>query len=145
VPEKELDNWTTPGLNNYRQNSQGEGVFNAPDLTVDLAIGLEFCFAKLELRATVYNKGALGVPAGVEVSFYEGKDATGKLLGTLVTDKALLPGGSAKLSLVIDAPVQPTDYFVEVDKASKGGGDVEECNEDNNTDGVDGAFCPKPA
>jgi hypothetical protein len=145
VPEKELDNWTTPGLNNYRQNSQGEGVFNAPDLTVDLAIGLDGCFAKLELRATVYNKGALGVPAGVEVSFYEGKDASGKLLGTLVTDKALLPGGSTKISLVIDAPVAPTDYFVEVDKASEGGGDVAECDEDNNTDGVDAAFCPMPA
>ncbi|HRI09098.1 MAG TPA: hypothetical protein PKW35_14850, partial [Nannocystaceae bacterium] len=32
VPDVENDNWTTPGLNNYRQNSQGAGVFNAPDL-----------------------------------------------------------------------------------------------------------------
>ena len=40
APTTELDNWTQPGLNNYRQNVQGEGVFNAPDLTVDLVAEL---------------------------------------------------------------------------------------------------------
>lgn len=144
VPDVENDNWTTPGLNNYRQNSQGAGVFNAPDLTVDLSIGLDLCLDKIELRATVWNKGAQGVPAGVQVDFYEGMDANGVLLGTVLTDKPLLPGGSAKVSLVIDAPMQPTDYFVEVDKASKGVGDVEECNEDNNTNLVTAAACPQP-
>ncbi len=145
VPDLEIDNWTTPGLNNYRQNSQGAGVFNAPDLTVDLSIGLDQCTDMIELRATVWNKGALGVPPGIEVAFYEGKDATGTPLGTVLTDKGILPGGSAKVSLVIPAPQMPTDYFVEVDKASQGtGGDVEECNEDNNTGLVGGAACPQP-
>ena len=145
VPQVEVDNWTVPGLNNYRQNSQGAGVFNAPDLTVDLSIGLDLCLDKLELRATVWNKGAEGVPAGIEVAFYEGKDASGKLLGKILTDKPLLPGGSAKVALVIDAPAEPTDYFVEVDKASGGaGGDVAECNEDNNTNLITAAACPKP-
>jgi hypothetical protein len=39
----EQDNWTTPGLNNFRQNVQGAGVFNAPDLSVSLAVGLDKC------------------------------------------------------------------------------------------------------
>ncbi|MEZ4450884.1 MAG: hypothetical protein R3B09_15495 [Nannocystaceae bacterium] len=144
VPLVELDNWTTPGLNNYRQNSQGAGVFNAPDLTVNLSVGLGQCLDKLELIATVFNKGSQGVPAGIQVDFYEGIDANGTLLGTLVTDKPLLPGGSTKVILVLDSPAEPTDYFVEVDKASQGEGDIAECHEDNNTSSVTSAICPKP-
>ncbi|MEZ4385417.1 MAG: CARDB domain-containing protein, partial [Nannocystaceae bacterium] len=144
VPMVESDNWTVPGLNNYRQNVQGEGVFNAPDLTVDLSVGLELCLNELLLQATVWNKGSQGVPAGVEVSFYEGPDANGVLLGTVITDKALLPGGSVKVSLQIPAPAEPTDYYVEVDKASMGDGDVLECLEDNNDGKVTAVQCPKP-
>lgn len=43
VPGAESDNWTTAGLNNHRQNVQGEGVFHTPDRAVDLSIGLEEC------------------------------------------------------------------------------------------------------
>ncbi|MCY0993360.1 hypothetical protein OV203_39855 [Nannocystis sp. ILAH1] len=146
VPAKEADNWTTPGLNNYRQNVQGEGVFNAPDLTVELSIGLGFCADQLELIATVRNEGALGVPAGVAVDFYQGQDATGTLLLSTVTATALLPGGSEKVKLLIQAPPvdMPADYFVEVDHASQGNGDVAECNEANNTDLTTSAACPAP-
>ena len=144
VPKVEADNWTVPGLNNYRQNVQGEGVFNSPDLTVDLSISLELCLDKLVLQATVWNKGAQGVLAGVEVAFYEGPDANGALLGTTLTDKDLLPGGSVTVSLEVMAPAMPTDYYVEVDKASMGNGDILECLEDNNTGKVTAAQCPKP-
>lgn len=144
VPKSEMDNWMIPGLNNYRQNVQGEGVFNSPDLTVDLSIGLDLCLDKLVLQATVWNKGAQGVLAGVEVAFYEGPDANGMLLGTALTSKDLLPGGSETISLEVMAPADPTDYYVEVDKASMGDGDVIECKEDNNTGKVTAAQCPKP-
>ena len=54
------------------------------DLTVDLSLGLELCVdGMLQLIATVYNAGSLGVPAGVDVTFYEGQDATGVELMTL--------------------------------------------------------------
>ena len=146
VPVMEQDNWSTKGLNNYRQNVQGEGVFNAPDLTVQLAIGLGNCPTELELIATVRNEGALGVPAGVVVDFYAGVDATGTLLGTGMTDKALLPGGSTKVKLLVPAPVDDAtqDYYVEVDLASKGDGAVLECSEDNNGGQTTMAACPKP-
>ncbi|MCB9569058.1 MAG: VCBS repeat-containing protein [Myxococcales bacterium] len=144
VPFTEVDNWTVPGLNNYRQNVQGEGAFNAPDLTVDLSIGLDLCLDQLTLIATVWNKGSEGVPAGVEVAFYEGPDASGTLLGKIPTAKALLPGGSTKVNLVIPAPADPTDYYVEVDKASEGNGDIPECHEDNNSSKVTAAQCPQP-
>jgi hypothetical protein len=135
VPVHEEDNWTRPGLNNYRQNVQGEGVFNAPDLTLDISVGLEACndSNQLTLRARVANAGALGVPAGVPVRFYEGTDATGRLLGSVTTSTAILPGNSVTLSLLIPAPPEPTSYFAEVDGAA-GGGVVIECNEANNGD-----------
>ena len=146
VPPLEDNNWSVPGLNNYRQNVQGEGVFNSPDLTVQLAIGLGNCPDGLELIATVRNEGAAGVPAGIAVDFYAGVDATGTLLGSDVTAKALLPGGSTKLTLIVPAPAdgQTQDYFVEVDKASEGDGAVLECNEDNNGGQTTMAACPKP-
>ncbi len=146
VPAVENNNWDDPGLNNYRQNVQGEGVFNAPDLTVQLSIGLDNCPAELELVATVRNEGAAGVPAGVAVDFYAGQDATGTLLGSGVTMKALLPGGQAKVKLLVPAPPVDTtqDYFVEVDSASKGVGLVLECKEDNNTGLTTMAACFAP-
>ena len=146
VPTMEADNWTTEGLNNYRQNSQGAGVFNAADLTVELSIGLDKCLDMLELIATVRNEGALGVPAGILVEFFQGVDATGIPLGTGMTDKALLPGGSTKVVLAVVAPPpdMPADYYVEVDDASDGDGQILECNEDNNSDAVSAAACPQP-
>jgi hypothetical protein len=146
VPESETNNWKIPELNNYRQNVQGAGVFNAPDLTVQLSIGLENCPDSLELIATVRNEGALGVPSGIDVDFYAGQDASGMLLGSGVTTKALLPGGSTKVTLLVAAPPGDgtQDYFVEVDSASEGDGVVLECNEENNGAVVTDAKCPMP-
>jgi hypothetical protein len=144
VPMMEQDNWTTPGLNNFRQNVQGEGVFNAADLTASLSIGLDKCSAELVLQATIYNEGALGVPAGVLVSFYEGTDNTGMKLATLPTTEALLTGGSTTVKFTVDAPPQgqTKDYYVEVDQGNDG--IINECLEDNNGALVSDAECPTP-
>ncbi|MCA9675785.1 MAG: hypothetical protein KC464_12160 [Myxococcales bacterium] len=143
VPLAEADNWDQPGLNNYRQNVQGDGIFNAPDLALDLAVGLNLCGqGQLELRARITNLGALGVPMGVEVSFYRGADATGTLLGTAATTAPLLPGQSTTVTLAIDAPVTADDYYAAVDTAGGGAGVVAECDESNNDDRVTAAGCP---
>ncbi len=141
VPMTEDDNWEQPGLNNYRQNVQGDGVFNAPDLGITVSAGLDACVdGELELRARVTNLGALGVPMGVEVSFYRGTDATGTLLGTGATTAPLLPGQSTIVRLTIPAPGSDTDYFAAVDTAT-GAGVVVECDESNNGDGLTEAGC----
>ncbi len=142
VPMVELDNWDQPGLNNYRQNVQGDGVFNAPDLAITLAAGLDACASgQLQLRARVTNLGALGVPMGVEVSFYQGTDATGTLLGTAATTAPLLPGQSAVVSIAVPAPEDDTDYYAVVDTGGGGAGAVAECDETNNGDGLTEAGC----
>ena len=145
-PVQENDNWTTPGLNNYRQNVQGEGVFNAPDLSVDLNAELAACaMMQLEVVATVRNQGALGVPAGLEVSLYEGVDANGILIGTQMTTDPLLPGAQTEVSWLIPFnPGDPAlDLFVTVD-GSPGVGSVLECDETNNDAADEGAECLFP-
>ena len=147
APVSEVDNWTQDGLNNYRQNVQGAGVFNAPDLSVDLVAELDNCNdGSLEIVATVRNIGALGVPAGIEVSLYEGTDATGTLIGTETTAIALLPGQQTQVSwLVPFAQGDPAmDFFVTVDGADVMSGTVSECVEDNNDAQSVGAQCLFP-
>lgn len=142
----EVDNWTQPGLNNYRQNVQGEGVFNAPDLTVELAIGVGDCLQmQLQIIATVRNVGALGVPAGVPVSLFEGTDASGTLIETKATPDPLLPGASVQLIWAVEAPANgaAASFFVQVDGETTDG-EVAECDESNNTALTESAACPIP-
>jgi hypothetical protein len=147
APVSEIDNWTQPGLNNYRQNVQGEGVFNAPDLAVDLNAELDACGEELlEVVATVRNLGALGLPAGVSVSLYEGADATGAVIGTLATPVSLLPGAAVELvwSLPFEPGDAPLDLFVAVDGSDAAMGTVDECVEDNNADALVDVQCYFP-
>ncbi|MCA9582265.1 MAG: VCBS repeat-containing protein, partial [Myxococcales bacterium] len=83
IPAVEVDNWSSPGLNNYRQNTQGEGVFNAPDLAIQgLDVTIKGCPKSVILGARVVNEGSLGVAAGVPVSFYYGTPTNpGALIG----------------------------------------------------------------
>ncbi len=142
VPLTESDNWTMAGLNNYRQNVQGDGVFNAPDLTLELTVGLGLCSqGQLELRARVANAGALGVLPGADVTFYQGSDASGPVLGTATTTVPLLPGASTVVTLALSAPTAPTDYFATV-AGNSASLRVDECDETNNADGESSAQCP---
>lgn len=137
VPMTELNNWTQPGLNDYRKNAQGEGVFNAPDLAVELSVGLEECdVGQLVLKARVTNVGSLGVLPGAEIVFRK-TNASGAVLGTATTTVPLLPGGSTTVSIMVPSNMGP-DFYVSAD----GPAAVAECNESNNSDATVGAMCP---
>ncbi len=140
VPMSELDNWVQPGLNNYRQNVQGDGVFNAPDLTLGISVGLNLCDnGQYALRARVSNDGALGVPPGAVVTFYEGTSNAGTNLGSQATTEAILPGGSTIVTLDVSAPAIATDYYAEVDGTAVV--TVEECDLNNNSAQVTQVGC----
>ncbi|MBN2358171.1 MAG: VCBS repeat-containing protein, partial [Deltaproteobacteria bacterium] len=70
VPSDEPANWDSPGLNNFRQNVQGEGLFWAPDLVVINLV------ASCEIDQTVFiafdvmNQGSRMVGDGVAVTVY---------------------------------------------------------------------------
>ncbi len=144
TPTMEVDNWTEPGLNNYRQNFQGSGVFNAADLEVNLSIGLANCLQKeFQVIATLRNTGSLGVPPGVDVSLYRGNDASGELVSTQTTMVGLLPGAQVNIEWTEPNPGgQPQDYFVEVDADDDT--IIAECVEDNNTALATSVACPDP-
>ena len=149
-PTDEADNWTEPGLNNYRQNVQGVGVFNAPDITVQLSIGTANCLEEqFEVIATVRNEGSIGVDAGILVSLFEGTDATGMLVGGApqATPEPLLPGGDVDLSWLVPAPGgTPLDFFVYVDNdnGAAGEGALTECDEENQTSTATSVSCNIP-
>ncbi len=144
IPMSEIDNWSAPGLDNYRQNSQGEGVYNAPDLAiVGLEVDLARCPEMATLRARVSNLGTLGVHAGVNVAFYSGSPASpGALIGVVMTTVPLLPGSSTVVT--IDAALtgtSPYAFFAVVDDDGTGAGMIAECNEDNGAAAIDGLDC----
>ena len=145
LPDPEVASWLPPqGFNNYRVSTQGAGVFNAPDLRVDLEVSSVPCPTGLELRARVKNAGSLGVPAGIEVVFYLGTDATGTVIGQSSTTKGLLPGESEVVTqlFTLGTETPPFEFFVTVDGTDASGGTVDECFEDNNDASAGGVDCP---
>ena len=144
IPAKEERNWDKKGLNNFRQNAQGAGVFNAPDLTVSLEAKLSGCPKSLLLRARVTNSGSLGVKKGYKVAFYRVSPAGPLLLGTRTATKDLIPGYNEVVTLTFKPPagvLGPFDFQVKADDDGTGKGTVAECNENNNTAGLTGVKC----
>jgi len=125
-----VPNWTVGFLNNFRQNIQGEGIFDAPDATVTLEV---VCATPVRLRASVRNLGAAVLPAGVEVAVYVDEGGAERELGRATTTTALFPGQVEVLEL--DAPADVTaegNVFrarILIDPAMP---TFQECRDDNN-------------
>ena len=102
IPKLERKNWKVSWLNNYRQNVQDEGIFNAPDPTVSLKVD---CVSPPLLHAYLRNQGLAILPAGVTVGFYAAKAGSVgyTLLGTQVSAGALFPGQVEELTLSLKA------------------------------------------
>lgn len=145
IPSPETPSYGAQGDRTYRVSSQGAGVFNAPDLQVDLEVSTATCPEAFMLRARVKNAGSLGVLPGVRVDFYEGSDASGPLIGSGATRGALLPGQSeiVEQRFEIGTGVPPFSFYVMVDGGdnASGGGDVIECKEENNAGGAANLRC----
>src|SRR5690554_6557249 len=85
IPIGELPNWTQPGFNNFRQNVQNEGLFNAPDLQItNIATD---CNASegVAFRITISNLGTRGIPEGAQIAVYVSVDGAEQYLTTLTT------------------------------------------------------------
>ena len=139
VPRSEEPNWRNSRLNNFRQNVQPGGLFDAPDLQVT-AIELAECVPAgvLRIAVTVTNLGALGVPPGIDVyaELTTIPDGTVIPLGVEMTTTTLLPGGSEVIVFEYMADgFTFEDFTVEarVDDDGTGAGEYNECIEDNNS------------
>jgi len=129
VPPAEMDNWTTPGLNNYRQNVQGQGVFNAPDLEVALEAVAECSAGSVRLSAVVTNRGSRGVAEGVTVSFVRLEPGPEEVVASGVTEGPLLPGASERVTVV--AEDVPLDVDLTFEARVDDGNAIAECDEDD--------------
>ena len=140
IPANEARNWMQPRLNNYRQNVQPLGEFNAPDLIVSLSTR---CSPSPELVALVRNIGSASVPAGVVVGFYAGDPlAGGMLLGQETTTKALAPAEAVEVTLAVGS-FPTTSAFAVVDDGMPSHA-WQECRTDNNVSEGITAECPGP-
>jgi hypothetical protein len=136
-------NWTTPGLNNFRQNVQGDPTsIGSPDLTAGGGDYAHWCDPgdrTLELTVLVCNRGTEPVGDGMTVTFYDGPpDAGGTEICSTVTDRALAPGECVPAGCDwVGAPDAPTDVYVDTDPA----GAERECVEGNNWTTIPGVRC----
>jgi hypothetical protein len=137
IPRVEGDNWTTRGLNDFRQNVQ-PGAANVPDLVpTDLAVDLTMCGASMTLNFRVTNEGWAASEAGVPVTIYVEEGGTFVRIGRVVTTRALLPGESEALSIPYDLagrlPSETIRFRVVVNDASDTPDpDLLECRPGNN-------------
>lgn len=118
VPARQRENWTVPWLNNFRQNVQDEGLFDAPDAVVELRAE---CVSPIELVATLRNQGPALLPAGVTIGFYHRDGGTDVLLGTGTTTAPVFAGRVAEVRFEAPAGLPLDSVFVarvEVDPAA---------------------------
>jgi hypothetical protein len=133
-----LKNWKQPGLNNFRQNVQGDlNALGEPDLTAGGDVGAVKCEGSTAtIEARVCNRGTLPMVSGTEVSFFDGSE-TGPLLCTAPIPTALQVGECTIVSCQADLGGKTIDVFVKVDPQSLS----KECHENNNAALYKGVAC----
>jgi hypothetical protein len=131
IPQNQIPNWTLPWLNNFRQNVQEAGLFDAPDVTLKLDAE---CTTPVAMEIQVRNIGLAGLPAGVVVGVYQLGNPEA-LLDVLATSKALLPGQTEIVEYTAPLSATTSDTFearVIIDPMNP---TFHECKDDNNTSG----------
>lgn len=136
IPKNENKNWTLSWLNDFRQNVQDKGIFNAPDAVVSLAID---CNSPVAAHVSVRNIGQSGLPAGVEADVFvtPGDVAVGKV----TTTYGLLPGQTQTLDVTLSAPATTQDTFYAKILVDPKTPKFHECREDNDRSGPVKASC----
>lgn len=130
IPKEEKDNWTVPWLNNFRQNVQDKGLFDAPDATVMITVD---CTSPLVVHLFVRNLGMAVLPAGVTVDVFVMKSGVESAIGTVQTSEALFPGQVKELKFTVPTTSGATkddSFGARIDPAKNTS--FKECRDDNN-------------
>jgi hypothetical protein len=137
IPATPKENWSVGWLNNFRQNVQDEGIFDAPDAVVALEVD---CTSPPTVRVSVRNEGLAPLPAGVVVGVYRVEGDV--QLGTVVTNQALLAGQTQVLPFEVpEGMADGNDQFVGRILVDPTMPLFHECREDNNESGPAEASC----
>jgi len=132
IPQYAANNWET--FNNFRQNEM-LNPFGCIDLSASyLRSGRSSLPAAIDLIGRVGNGGALHIPPGVDVAFYDGDpEAGGVLLGVTQTTTRIYPGEYEDVTVTWNNPVIDLhDIYLRVDDDGAGFGWISETSETNN-------------
>ncbi|GAB4216245.1 MAG: VCBS repeat-containing protein [Sandaracinaceae bacterium] len=123
-----MPNWSTPGLNNFRQNVQGTLGDGGPDLTIQSVSAVCLMDDRTRMEATMCNRGTVFLDTGIQVVFDQiiGMDRT--RLCDLRTTEPVAPGVCTTVSCEADVPADGVFEATADERAL-----VVECHEDNNT------------
>jgi hypothetical protein len=149
-----LRNWEQPGMNNFRQNAQGQlGKLALSDLAVELDDLGELCDGvtkTIEISAKVCNRGTNPVGDGAEVGFYQAPNTDGGLpdgafedggIAGLVckttTPKLLLPGDCTTVKCTGHVDGDKNVYVV-----ADPSGSIADCHPGNNVGAGTRVLCP---
>ncbi len=124
-------NWTQAGLNNFRQNSPGDGLPPGaiPDLTIRRAKVTCEPSGGATVTAEICNRGTEPVAQGLPVAVYAaGTPPSVQCMAT--TTERITPGNCTEASCLWTAG--PGDGHVSADDRGDGSGIGLECREDNN-------------
>jgi hypothetical protein len=139
IPKVEKTNWTLPWLNNFRQNVQDKGLFDAPDATVALSVD---CTAPAVAHVQVRNIGLASLPAGVAVGVFKRVAGVDTQVATGTTTHTLFPGQTEEIVVSVDPTLatNKNDFLARilVDAMNP---KFHECREDNNDSDVASAHC----
>jgi hypothetical protein len=131
-------NWSTTGLNNFRQNVPGEADGNPEgDLTAQ-AGGFFTCGGgQATFEEPICNRGTAPVGAGVNVGFYVG----GKLVCSGQTASSIAVGTCVTVGCTWATPPGVQSSAVNVNVVANDGGATPECDTTNDDGVVTNVFC----
>ncbi len=108
IPTGETKNWTLPWLNDFRQNVQDKGIFDAPDAVVALAVD---CVTPPIAHVSVRNIGLASLPSGVAVGIFDKQPGGDVQVGMTATTYPLYPSQTEALDVTLSSPATDSDTF----------------------------------
>lgn len=147
VPLVEARSWGPGTRNSFRQNYQGEGTFDAPNLRVSrVRLDGTRCPSALVIVAEIENAGARPVRAGAPIAFYRDTPTGRDLLGVVPLPVMVRPGQRGEVALEWSGPPRLNAAVVTVVADDDGtgappAGSHRECNETDNSAVVADVVC----
>ncbi|HEY5242235.1 MAG TPA: CARDB domain-containing protein [Polyangiaceae bacterium] len=134
-------NWTTAGLNNFRQNVPGEGSGNPiGDLTAQAGPFFTCSSGEAVFQEPVCNRGTAPVGAGVPVGFY----VNGTKVCSATTSTPLDVGQCENVSCMWASTPSSQSTEVNVSVVADDGETTAECDTTNDKGVVENVYCLPP-
>jgi len=130
-------NWTTAGLNNFRQNVPGSNAQSIGDLTAQAGSSFICSSTGVTLNAPICNRGTAPVGSGIIVGFYVGS----MNVCSTATIAALPVGQCETVSCTWATPPTSASGATNVTVVANDGNAIAECDSKNDDGLVENVYC----